>query len=677
MDGNFKETRRQDLDKSINQAKGELEALKETQHKRLQALSLATNNAEIREESKGDHWAEVFKWEAEEKRRRVAFGFQDLKGLPLSILERITKQELDELLFEDRQRERLEYRLQPRNERELWRREPADQPLSDKKVKLLEWSIAKMVLKMLHCTANDSMSQDASSIEESPTGLPKVPRKNDFSVELEVIQGRIRSLRNTPNNSREIAQSESPRFPRYITTQHGDRENSRSLNGSIQDAFLSTKGKIRYEILETRKPRMESLIAKICYILLTSSMAPNVRTYNLLLFHLLRLEEYDLVRLVIDSIAEFYLRPNELTIHMILKFYRTVRDREGFLSYVDKMRGKNGGLALAHPHIKITVVNERHYKHSCRSVRYGKDEQLKGHVVNGVNGSNNKIIEKARRNQEVFEQLIKGALEFCGKEKAVKFYRAMIEEGWEPNGTLLGCILKHCWRTLDWPTAELLWQRVMSRGTAMINKLYPVMLCVCLAHDQQHKYTEIRNHGLDRGLISHSEDKLPSLSSAKLCARKETWDPIRRLELRMEKIGWKIYCIAKKLANVKETVLQDSTVEKRIYANMKVLSECLAVGLENTTVMQDVATVPRSDSNTKQRLSQDWCNVYPALRELSTNDQPSPEPAIQKTAQSYPPKSPLLDFQPSSFGKKIKEAYRYPTFAVENPSATNREVIIL
>ena len=681
-DGNLKEARRQDLDKSINQAKGELEALKGAQHKRLQALSSRTDKGGIRDESEEDQWAAVFRWEAEETRRRAALGFQDLKGLPLSILDRITKKELDEILLEDRQQEILEYRLQPRNEREVWQREPHALPLSDKKMKLLAWSIAKMVLKMLHLTAKDSGSQDASSIEKSPSGIHVGPQSIDFSREVEVIQKHICSIRGTPTNSREIANIESPRFPRYTTTQNMNPEDPRSLNGSIRDTFLSIKGGIRYQISKTEKPCIESVVAKVCSRLLTSSTAPNVHTYNLLLVHLLRLGQYDLVSLVIDSMAEFYLRPNEITVRLSLAFYRVVRDRKGFSSYVDKMKGKNDGLALAHPHVRITAVNERHYKRSCRSVHYGKDENPNEFVVNGVDpvvhGSKMKIIERAHRNQEVFDQLIKGALEFWGLEKATKIYRSMIEEGWEANGTVLGCILRHCWKTLDWPTAKSLWQRLTILGTPMIKKLYPVMLCICLAHDQQHEYNKIRKACLDSGLFSDSRDILP-FAVARLCTKLDKQSLIRRLELRIEFIGRKICYTATKLANIKGTTLRDSPFEKKIHADMTELNFCLTVGLENTTLMQGTTADEQNDTNIEQKLSREQCTVHqvPPNPPKRTYDHPLPEPTLQRAATSCPPATRLLDSPPPPLTKEAEDAFRNAALHIATPSTTNQEASML
>ncbi|KAI3481826.1 hypothetical protein L1887_55534 [Cichorium endivia] len=96
-----------------------------------------------------------------------------------------------------------------------------------------------------------------------------------------------------------------------------------------------------------------ALLARICYDLSSTPTPPNLDTFNTLLVGLSAANQTHAVSHVIRSLNMCNLRPNETSIAAILNHYTATDDAPAFLKFVETMRGKHRGLALArprHPH---------------------------------------------------------------------------------------------------------------------------------------------------------------------------------------------------------------------------------------------------------------------------------------------------------------------------------------
>ncbi len=497
-DSNRKDARREAWDKAIAQAKDELKDLESQQRSRLAALSIKPSGEQIIQETKGEHWSDVFEWASRQRERRTALGFHDWKGIPLHVLEGLSGSDIQRAVADSR----ISSRLGGEAGSAAWDIESHSRPLSTKKLKTLEWSVAKMTLRIMSQTSKDGLAiEDGRDSIEDTSVRPFLRDEQDLSRAILSIDERLSELRKHSQASDIHESLESPQYPRYSSGSITYRHESNSLNATLR-AILNTR--------QQKGAGHDALLAKVCYNLLMSTTPPNVHTYNMLLVRFCHWEEQGLVSALLTSMRESHIRPNEITHETILKFYTLIENRSAFAKYVRLMEGLDRALAIAHPETKRIPITAGRYRfpedhqNSVAQFARGRDGapvpvQCDMDTNMPVRQSN--ITEKARVNKEVYGALIHGALKFFGKEQAMQFYRAMIGEGWNANLTILTSILRHCCYKEDWPSGVAVWQEIQRRASGAHEQAYSWMLRLCRRCQQQIAFEEVLSDGTRRGIL--------------------------------------------------------------------------------------------------------------------------------------------------------------------------------
>lgn len=418
-------------------------------------------------------WQGVFAWTTERDRLRVATGFEDWRGPPLSLLRNLTTPELQELLTDKRVLRHFYggpdcANLEP---------DPARLRLSTKKTRTLEWSVAKLVLRILRTVCGEESYKHLTDV---PTNYlaSVIPLETDLSLskswddKLAQANAKLDELYSHAEDSGIYDYFEQPTAPSYDSEMETVNDDLIHLNATLHATLQDMKA----------NNKLNSLMARICQQLLLSRSPPNVHTFNLLLVRFCELGENALVHFVLESMWESHIRPNEITHATVLRFFTVTGNKAEFSLYVKRMRGLKRGLALADPDRTLSplVRSQVHL--------FGSGLQ--------------KIAEKARMNQEVFTALIVGTLRFFEHEDAMYWYRAMIDQGWRPSAELLVAILRECCLRADWNAGMAVWQEFSNEALQVTKVAYEWMLRLCQRCQQYQLYSTILQEGVKRGALT-------------------------------------------------------------------------------------------------------------------------------------------------------------------------------
>jgi len=552
-DSRKKDLRSQQWERIIAEIREQVQAKKEEQQARLASLSQAeeakpleggdrddfrqdikqtvqSSWRPIRPYSYVDSWTNVFNWAAQQDIERAAAGFQDWKGPSLSLLRSLSSGQLHKLLTDERLLRRFyggpscAALVDVRSERGF----------SAKKSRTLEWSIAKLVLKLLFYSSGSS--QPAENEVEIPVQMPSQVTENSSPNEPIIlveapaenasrVNATISHKENTSKGEADLPDSaqkrEQPQFlmqglsfedriaqidAHIFSLLVGGSEKIMDTNSSFFKDFESPplpnfRGNIAnkfdeaFELNNSLKSLLDPLkctddidssISKIVYNLLICQTPPNVHTYNMLLVRFCHLDNYKMFRAVLASMRESHIKPNELTHSTVLRYF-TMTDRGNFfMEYVLRMEGHLTGLALADTKQEISPISSQRY-----------------HIFFNGEGKK-KIAEKARMNGEVYEALIAGALRFFGPQSAMQYYRDMISEGWQASVDLLIEILKSCYRRCDWDAGVSVWPQITAISDRANSRAFEWMLCLCQACGQHVAFEQILQDGVNAGALPSS-----------------------------------------------------------------------------------------------------------------------------------------------------------------------------
>ncbi|KAL1587337.1 hypothetical protein WHR41_03874 [Cladosporium halotolerans] len=231
-----------------------------------------------------------------------------------------------------------------------------------------------------------------------------------------------------------------------------------------------------------------ALLARICYDLSSTPTPPNLDTFNTLLVGLSAANQTHAVSHVIRSLNMCNLRPNETSIAAILNHYTATDDAPAFLKFVETMRGKHRGLALARPDIRITAASN-------------------GRLVPSESDPT-KIIQLPYPTPKVFAALIAGVVKFSGFDAALQVCQSLGEQGWGLCMNGLAPLLADCaerrdqesglevWRQVKWLEKKARSQRMDGGGRGADVEQVPVgvyvaMLRLCLRTGDKNLYDEV------------------------------------------------------------------------------------------------------------------------------------------------------------------------------------------
>ena len=429
-----------------------------------------------------DTWLDVFDWAQDQQRLREASGFQDWKGIPLSLLQRLSRKELSELLANDW----LFRHFYGGPDCQRLVNDQYTRPVSVRKLRTLEWSVACMVLRLLvRCSENpwetweDSVCPCKSLLRNLYKDRGALPRNISY------INDRLRTLHAEHRGKSYYEEFESPQAPNYDDTTIEDYKQTMEMNESLQ------------KILKLMDPKtdLSDLMSKLCYNLLVTRTPPDIDTYNMLLTRFCILGRKDLVWVVRTSLFESHIRPNEITHTTLLRHFAAMGKRRPFWQYLERMEGRQLGLAVARP---------RPNTHPMLKDRYRT-----------VGTSGRKALEKGRMNGQVYESLIVGLIRYHDRQAAMHYYRRMVSEGWETRVGIWIAILQDCYHRLDWTVGTAIMEQ-LEKGNQGFNTLvfeWLLRLCQCCA--QQKFFDQILRNGVRCGALPASMLALPDSTKTK------------------------------------------------------------------------------------------------------------------------------------------------------------------
>ena len=97
-------------------------------------------------------------------------------------------------------------------------------------------------------------------------------------------------------------------------------------------------------------------MSKIYYNLLIARILLNIYIYNILLIRFYILEKKDLVKAILSSIRELYIRLNEITYTIVLRHFTAIENRVKFIEYWRRIEGRRRELALMNPEQEIHPI---------------------------------------------------------------------------------------------------------------------------------------------------------------------------------------------------------------------------------------------------------------------------------------------------------------------------------
>lgn len=423
-------------------------------------------------------WKGVFEWSARCDEIRMIAGFQDWKGIPLNWLKTLSTAELEELL---RVRTLLHCYYGGPSCEDLEPLAPT-QPGSSKKLRMLEWSVLKMTLRLLQPFSSQGSVLPKNSSREKPRTSESTSLVSPLNKQTLLAKANynVYTLRHSPKDSDIYDNFERPHLPNY------------DWKGDSHDEELLEFNQILHAKLQklTSRKGLGEVLKLICMDLLNSTIPPNIHAYNLLLVRLCQLKEERLVWIVLDSMDETHVRPNEVTHATLLRYFTTTNDRFAFCCYLDKMSGRRRGLAVADPSLKIHPLVARQFRHF------------------GIRPRRTAVL--ARKNQEVYSSLLVGMLHFFKPRDAMYWYRAMINEGWRPTAEILIHILSSCCAGLDWEGGVAVWEQFRQEGIQLTSVAYEWMLRLCRNCGREDIFLEVLGEGIRHGALTSNILEVPS-----------------------------------------------------------------------------------------------------------------------------------------------------------------------
>ncbi|KAL9602491.1 MAG: hypothetical protein Q9219_001785 [cf. Caloplaca sp. 3 TL-2023] len=505
-DSKRKLARQEQWIKAIQEAKDDLTALKADQERRVSILAKSVQPTLFSPYAQTSRpplqtWEEVFTWAERELSERRALGYESWHGMPLNVLREASPLQIKKL--QTRQKSWF-HKFNSPPDSEIWN--TITWPLHVKKTRTLEWSIAYLSLRMLQMLSRAPMFKGHSSshlLENEYQILSPFlfsPPDEQHS-RLQDIFTRLCLLSKDRQSDEYYEHFDSPEYPRYTINTMDQPDASDQLNANL------------YAVIKSYSPESENttrLLLEVCYHLLTSISPPNIHTYNLLITEFAGRKQEQLIGYLLESIKRSHLRPNELTLAEALRHYVRTHNRDAFDRLVRSMDGFDRGLARAHPYKDIPKlltfqyrVHVRRIEHNGgRTDEYYEYAQLSEYDISALRQEASiKVIEKSRRNLDVYQALIDGTLFFHGSSDAMKHFCAMSSEGWEPNKEILLSILQRCLKDGDWDAGVATWRRLQRYRSSLDDRVYLLMLQLCQKSNEFGPFRELLQNGTRQGAL--------------------------------------------------------------------------------------------------------------------------------------------------------------------------------
>lgn len=502
VDSTRKDERRKKLDRAIEEANKDLEALEQQQQRRLAVLSLSRSRVDDVSKLVVDgqwFWEDVFQWADQELRTREQLCFQDWKGIRLSVLETLSTSEVEEALRHDGL---LAYKADPPNGF-----------ISLKKLKTLEWSVAKLAYQILQLLSKDKTARDCQPCEPSMGTM-----ELDLNKGVRRANRQLAELSLLSQDRHDFEKFASPQAPRYTWNPYESPITHHAASCSvINPESVTLLYRSLQELFDAFRPnenQITGLIINVCHRLLVSKAPPDVHTYTLLITQFSSLRQFDLVKMLLVSVADCHIRPDQALLTAMLDYYTALDDKEGFRLLISQMKGFSGGLMLAHPDKRITSATldqYRFFSHKsspCCTATSNQDSRQRVDLFTEKAyrvkfGRNVRaIVQKPPKDEKVYEALLRGAVSFFGDKQAMVFYINMISEGLKPTLSVLTSILQCCCYYKDWLVGKLVWHKIHELAQGPDKSAYFWMLRLCQRCHKQVTFRDLLLDGVKRDVLS-------------------------------------------------------------------------------------------------------------------------------------------------------------------------------
>lgn len=490
------------MDRAIEEANKDLEALEQHQQRRLAALSLSRSRVDDISKLVVEGqwlWEDVFQWADQEIRTREQLGFQDWKGIRLSVLEALSTSEVEDALRHDGL---LAYKA-----------DPPEGLISLKKLKTLEWSVAKLAYQILQLLSTEKLARNVQSSESSMRRM-----KFDFEMEIKAANRRLTELSLLSQGHHDLEKFPSPQAPRYTSNpcESPITQPARSsviINSDLM-ALLYRSLRELFDAFQRNEDKIFSLIINACHHLLVSEAPPDVHTYTLLITQFSSLRQFDLVKFILASVADCHIRPDQALLSAMLDYYTAAGDMEGFRKLISQMKGFSGGLMLAHPDKRITRATLDQYRFfsrkspHCSTATSNQDSRRRIDLfiekAYGMKFDRNvrAIVQKPPKDEKVYEALLRGAVRFFGDKQAMLNYINMISEGLKPTLSALISILQCCCYYKDWLAGKLVWHKIHELAQGPDKSAYFWMLRLCQRCHKQVTFRDLLLEGVKCNVLS-------------------------------------------------------------------------------------------------------------------------------------------------------------------------------
>ncbi|KAL8689128.1 MAG: hypothetical protein Q9224_004716 [Gallowayella concinna] len=507
-DSNRKAAKQHEWVRVIKEAKTELIALKTEQQRRISNLAHSDPTKRIEEPGNAHEqtWEEVISWGDREIQHRKALGFADWRGIPLSVLRRASQEQIRDFLKNHRNHVP---RFRSPDGPEVWN--SVTWTLHIKKIRTMEWSIACLALDLMSHTSGGqawTLPTCDQTLAERVWSQLSVMTNNKILSRRNYIRSQLHRLAHRKECDDYYHRFESPKLPQYSTHPVNNTATETQLNLNLHALFnvhppfgTGTDG---------NSQNISELLPKICFHLLTSKSPPSIHTYNLLVSEFAGARRDDLVHCLLASSYITHMRQNEITLAETLRHFVRTNDRRRFDEHVQRMDGFGNGLGEAHPNLDIPDLLKCHYRVRIRrDVPDGPpvDEHREysdlsmSEILVLKQEANVKVYQKSRRNLEVHQALIHGALYFHGTSEAITHYGNMVSEGWEPDQEVLLSILHHCIGDLEWDAGTAVWRRLQTVDTPIDERGFLLMIQLCWTCDRREFIHEILQSGITQRIL--------------------------------------------------------------------------------------------------------------------------------------------------------------------------------
>jgi len=362
--------------------------------------------------------------------------------------------------------------------------------LSQKKLRLTELAITRLVLNMLLAIDLNGRSEaELDALPDSVRPLASLSRADQRTMsaavksEAERLATLLRPWERGPDLDLPIP------TPFY----------KRATKWTYQRACtaLTTAIQLRFDNHRIGQISFQTLVVQICHDILTSPAPPSLQTYNLLLVGFLRAHQsharFQIIDALVDLQREARYRPNEFTCSAILRSYRKRNLPHAFARFVSLMRAQGGdALMLANRNVKITPASRG------RLVRSPRDPR--------------KVLQAVNPNSLVFREMIRGVLKFTGFHAAIEIARNLKAEAWGLDWQCLRMLMRDCVMRRDWDGGVMIWEQMCglqeTAGGYMPGKIHAAMLALCQVCDQVERFKELFQKAVGEG---HAPQKIVQL----------------------------------------------------------------------------------------------------------------------------------------------------------------------